>query len=160
MSTTTVSALAPLFEYLDGLQERPPLTELKAQVSRLRLQCEDLAEFIRFSERGYQRNLVRAGGWYNVLVLCWKNGQRSPIHDHAGSVCALRVLRGVLTETLFEFTPNGHVKATLSRDFDAVGADLRIVPAPGLATLGRSVPQRFCAVGNARVHRSPWRGWD
>jgi cysteine dioxygenase len=49
--------------------------------------------------------------------LCWKNGQRSPIHDHKGSVCALRVLRGILTETLFEFTPNGHVKALQSRDF-------------------------------------------
>jgi len=32
-------------------------------------------------------------------------------------VCALRVLRGVLTETVFEFTPNGHVKAIMSRDF-------------------------------------------
>jgi cysteine dioxygenase len=117
MSITTVTALEPLFEYLDGLQERPPLTELKAQVSGLRLQGEDVAEFIRFSERGYQRNLVRAGPWYNVLVLCWKNGQRSPIHDHAGSVCALRVLRGTLTETVFEFTPNGHVKAMMSRDF-------------------------------------------
>ncbi len=106
-----------MFEYLDGLKERPPLAELRARVSGLRLQCDDVVEFIRFSELGYMRNLVRAGPWYNVLVLCWKNGQRSPIHDHAGSVCALRVLRGVLTETVFEFTPNGHVKATLSRDY-------------------------------------------
>jgi len=119
MNATTLTALEPLFEYLDGLHDRPPLAELTARVSRLQIQCEDVAEFVRFSEQGYMRNLVRAGPWYNVLVLCWKNGQRSPIHDHAGSVCALRVLRGVLTETLFEFTPNGHVKATLSRDFDA-----------------------------------------
>ncbi len=117
MPTTTIAALEPLLEYLDGLDARPNLAELKAQVSRLKLQCEDVADFIRFSERGYQRNLVKAGPWYNLLVLCWKNGQRSPIHDHKGSVCALRVLRGVLTETLFEFTPNGHVKALLSRDF-------------------------------------------
>src|SRR5262249_9581884 len=40
----------------------------------------------------------------------------SPIHDHAGSSCVLRVLRGTLTETQFEFTPNGHVKAVFSRD--------------------------------------------
>jgi len=117
MNAATITALEPLFEYLDRLQERPSLTELKAQVSRLRIECEDVAQFIRFSEQAYMRNLVRAGPWYNVLVLCWKNGQRSPIHDHAGSVCALRVLRGVLTETLFEFTANGHVKATMSRDF-------------------------------------------
>lgn len=117
MSATTVAALEPLFGYLDGLQERPSLAELTALVSRLRIDCDDVAEFIRFSERCYQRNLIKAGKWYNVLVLCWKNGQRSPIHDHAGSVCALRVLRGTLTETTFDFTPNGHVKATASRDF-------------------------------------------
>ena len=67
MSTTTVSALAPLFEYLDGLQERPPLAELKAQVSRLRLECGDVAEFIRFSEQGYMRNLVRAAARFTIM---------------------------------------------------------------------------------------------
>jgi cysteine dioxygenase len=117
MNTATATALEPLFEYLDRLQARPSLAELAAQVSRLHIRCEDVVDFIRFSERGYQRNLVKAGPWYNLLVLCWKNGQRSPIHDHKGSVCALRVLRGVLTETLFEFSPNGHVKAVTSRDF-------------------------------------------
>jgi cysteine dioxygenase len=111
------AVLEPLFDYLDGLYSRPPLAELAAHVSQLQLRCEDVADFIRFSERCYQRNLVRSGPWYNVLLLCWKNGQRSPIHDHKGSVCALRVLRGVLTETVFEFTPNGHVKAIGSRDF-------------------------------------------
>ena len=50
-------------------------------------------------------------------MLCWKNGQRSPIHDHTGSACVVRVLRGTLTETLFELVPSGHIKATFSRDF-------------------------------------------
>src|SRR5262249_15857180 len=85
--------------------------------SRLELCWEDVADFIRFSEQGYTRNLVRAGTWYHVLVLCWKNGQRSPIHDHAGSSCCVRVLRGVMTETAFVFPGNGHVKAMGSRDF-------------------------------------------
>src|SRR5260370_32044379 len=100
MNTTTATALEPLFEYLDGLQSRPALAELAARVSRLPIQCEDVADFIRFSERGYQRNLVKSGPWYNLLVLCWKTGQRSPIHDHKGAGCALRVLPAVCTETL------------------------------------------------------------
>jgi cysteine dioxygenase len=117
MSTTLAASLETLYEYLDGLTGRPPLPELAAQVARLQITCEDVSEFIRFSDHAYARNLMRAGTWYHVLVLCWKNGQRSPIHDHAGSACALRVLRGVLTETVFEFTPNGHVKAVKSQDF-------------------------------------------
>src|SRR5262249_57894797 len=43
------------------------------------------------------------------------------IHDHAGSSCGVRVLRGVMTETRFEFAPNGHVKAVASRDLAAGG---------------------------------------
>jgi cysteine dioxygenase len=61
-------------------------------------------------------SLVRSAPNYHAWVLCWKNGQRSPIHNHSGSACVLRVLRGTLTETLFEMAPNGHVKASFSRD--------------------------------------------
>jgi cysteine dioxygenase len=108
--------LEELVAYLDHLQERPALADLLIELGQLRISCDDLAGFIRFSNQGYMRNLVRAGPWYHLLVLCWKNGQRSPIHDHAGSSCGMRVLRGTLTETLFEFTANGHIKAVGSRD--------------------------------------------
>ena len=110
------SNLQKLFDYLDGLQGRAPLPDLVRAVRRAEVTCADVADFVRFSERGYTRNLVRGGPCYNLLVLCWKNGQRSPIHDHAGSSCAVRVLRGTATETQFEFAPNGHVKAIGSRD--------------------------------------------
>jgi cysteine dioxygenase len=108
--------LATLFQYLGGLKERAPVEELTAQLAALDIDCDDLADFIRFSDQSYTRNLVRAGLWYHVLVLCWKNGQRSPIHDHTGSSCGLRVLRGTLTESLFKFATNGHVYPTFSRD--------------------------------------------
>jgi cysteine dioxygenase len=116
-----VARLEPLFRYLDGLQGRAQLTELSELLTRLEITCDDVADFIRFSDRGYLRNLVRAGPWYHVLVLCWKNGQRSPIHDHAGSSCGVRVLRGTMTESKFVFTPNGHVKAVGSRELAAGG---------------------------------------
>jgi cysteine dioxygenase len=107
--------LDELFAFLDHLDERADLDELTSELEDLEIDCSELSEFMRFSDRGYMRNLVRAGPWYNVLVLCWKNGQRSPIHDHAGSSCGVRILRGTATETLFEFAPNGHVWATHSR---------------------------------------------
>jgi cysteine dioxygenase len=110
-------SLQPLFGYLDGLHGRAGLEELTEAVRPLVFDCADVAAFIRFSEQGYTRNLVRAGPWYHVVVLCWKNGQRSPIHDHAGSSCCVRVLRGLLTETRFEFAANGLVKAVESREY-------------------------------------------
>jgi cysteine dioxygenase len=108
--------LESLFAYLDGLKGRAALPDLTAVMAELEVDCEDFTEFIRFCDQGYARNLMRAGPWYHALVLCWKNGQRSPIHDHKGSSCGVRVLQGTLTETLFEMMPNGHIKASFSRD--------------------------------------------
>jgi cysteine dioxygenase len=111
-----VMTLDAFFAYLDELDEPAALAKLIACLEELEIDCRGLAEHVRFSERGYTRNLVRAGPWYHVLVLCWKNGQRSPIHDHTGSRCGVRVLRGTATETVFEMTANGHIKAVSSRD--------------------------------------------
>ena len=108
--------LHDLCEYLDGLEGRVALPELVGELSELEIDCDELREHVQFADRFYARNLVRKGPWFHLLVLCWKNGQRSPIHDHAGSSCGVRVLRGVMTETRFEVAPNGHVKAVGSRD--------------------------------------------
>jgi cysteine dioxygenase len=115
------NTLSSLIRFLDELSHRAPLEELTRRLARLQDDCTELTPFLRFSDRGYTRNLVRAGPWYHLLVLCWKNGQRSPIHDHTGSSCGVRVLRGVMTETLFEFAANSHIKAVCSRDLPAGG---------------------------------------
>jgi cysteine dioxygenase len=107
--------LDQLLDYLDHLEERAALPELTARLAETEISYDDVADFVRFTDRGYARNLVRRGEHYALLVLCWKNGQRSPIHDHHGSSCAVRVLRGTATETLFEFAPNGHLWAVGSR---------------------------------------------
>jgi cysteine dioxygenase len=106
-----------LVDYLDALQDRAPLADLMIELSQLEITWHDVAEFARFSDKSYMRNLLRGGAWYHLLVLCWKNGQRSPIHDHAGSSCGVRVLRGTMTETRFDFAPNGHVVALSSKDY-------------------------------------------
>ena len=108
--------LSELFDHLDALAGRASLPDLTGLLTRAGVADDDFADLIRFSPRTYQRIPVRGNDWYQAWVMCWRNGQRSPIHDHRGSTCAVRVLRGVLTETLFDFAPNGHIMARLSRD--------------------------------------------
>jgi DMSO/TMAO reductase YedYZ molybdopterin-dependent catalytic subunit len=111
--------LDTLIRYLDRLEGRASLADLTERLRRLELDARDVASFLRFAEPTYQRVLVRAGPWYHLWVLCWKNGQRSPIHDHLGSSCGVRVLRGTATVTDFVFAANGHIKAMGSRDYPA-----------------------------------------
>ncbi len=113
------SGFDSLFRYLDGLSERPNLADLTTHLAGLELADSDVARFIHFNDRQYQRNLVKAGSAYHVWVLCWKAGQRSPIHDHGHSVCAVRVLRGTATVTHFTRTRTGQVKAIGSEDAPA-----------------------------------------
>lgn len=108
-----------LFHYLDGLHGQASLKELSALLRDIDLSADDVPEYVQFADTGYTHNSIRMGRWYHVWVLCWKNGQRSPIHDHRGSSCGIRVLRGTLTQTVCELAANGHVKATASQDFPA-----------------------------------------
>ncbi|KAI8141872.1 RmlC-like cupin domain-containing protein [Fennellomyces sp. T-0311] len=54
--------------------------------------------------RAYTRNLIDDGnGKFNLMILAWSKGQQSPIHDHAGSHCIMKVLDGELQETQYEW---------------------------------------------------------
>ena len=48
------------------------------------------------------------------MIMCWNAGQRSSIHDHAGSLGGLKILEGELTESLFERAANGMIKSLIS----------------------------------------------
>ena len=99
--------LAPLLAKLDALTERAPLEMLREELSRLRITRDDLGGACRFSDEHYRRNIVRRTDDYELVALCWKPGQRTPIHDHAGSTCGLLVVEGDATETRFELDADG-----------------------------------------------------
>ncbi len=49
----------------------------------------------------YQRHLLYEGKAFRALILCWGSGQRSPIHNHTGSNCFVKVIEGAATEIQF-----------------------------------------------------------
>lgn len=55
-------------------------------------------DHICYSDEGYKRNLIFRNEDYEILLLCWKAGQKSQIHDHAPNGCLTKVLQGELTE--------------------------------------------------------------
>ena len=101
--------LAALVEYLDGLKERATIESLLDLLGRSKVTMADLEAFTCFKDETYQRVQICAGEHYEMLVVCWKSGQRSPIHDHAHSTCCFRVMQGVCTETVFNLYPPSRV---------------------------------------------------
>lgn len=111
--------LAPLIHYLDHLSERASIERLGELLQATDIRADDLRPFVVFDDGHYRRNLVSIGPWYEILVICWQSGQRSPIHNHAKSTCGLKVLAGVCTETVFDRSACGQVVARHSADLQA-----------------------------------------
>jgi len=48
---------------------------------------QTLGRHLHFASRRYTRNLVYRDERFELLVLCWDRGVRSPVHGHAGQQC-------------------------------------------------------------------------
>jgi cysteine dioxygenase len=94
--------LAALVGRLSRIAAPPTFAELNALLEGVEVGADELRPYVSFKEGTYARHRVHLGEHAELLVLCWRPGQRTPIHDHAGSFGAVRVLRGVMWETLFE----------------------------------------------------------
>jgi cysteine dioxygenase len=76
--------------------------QLMEYAARLTLPEELVAAHLRFAEGEYARNLLCRTPRFELLVLCWRPGQHSTIHDHGGSLNAIRVHAGELTSRIYE----------------------------------------------------------
>jgi cysteine dioxygenase len=99
---TPALTLASLAERLARLGRRPELSEADEWMREVEVGGGELRPHVGFKEGTYARHRVCLGEQAELLVLCWRPGQRTPIHDHNGSFGVVKVLRGVMWETLFE----------------------------------------------------------
>jgi len=110
-----------ILDRLDAFDQPLSLNQLKDLLGQLDVSAEQTCETLQFCDDKYQRNLLRRTPIYEALLLCFEPGQRTPIHDHAGSACGVRVIAGEGMETAFEPTEDGWMFATGSRKLAAGG---------------------------------------
>jgi len=105
---STSNASSAYERILHALHNRTtPLSEeeVRALLQALAQHPAELAALERFDPDSYCRNRVFSNQCVDILVLCWRPGQRTPIHDHAGSTCGVYVMRGEASE--MGFVPSG-----------------------------------------------------
>src|SRR5690348_5743145 len=101
-------------EELDQSAARMKLPDLRRLIEKFKPNLAEIQPFIHFTDNRYARNLVKKTAQYEVLVLCWKAGQRSPIHDHANSICAVYTMDGSLSADNYRLTTSGHIRPDYS----------------------------------------------
>lgn len=114
----------------DSSLEHAELSDrIKAALSQYTLTQKDWEKYCHFSDLHYTRNLVATHDKFELIVriyriylfifamcnnilyqvLCWKAGQASRIHNHAGSNCWMGVLQGPMIENLYHKVLEGRV---------------------------------------------------
>ncbi len=99
---TNSPSLNGFLVWLDGLNQRPTLKILEEKLLDLEINMSTLTKFLGYTDDGYQRNVVKKTEHYELVLICWKPGQKTPIHDHKGSDCAFLILEGVSTESVYK----------------------------------------------------------
>ncbi|KAI9046798.1 hypothetical protein LZ554_008880 [Drepanopeziza brunnea f. sp. 'monogermtubi'] len=104
----------PFNDLINALSEsltttRPP--HLPTLTDHLRAYTSHASHWSQYAvqnpDKQYTRNLVaEEPKIFNLLILVWTPGKKSPVHDHASSHCLMKILQGRLRETRYEM-PEG-----------------------------------------------------
>ncbi|HVF57176.1 MAG TPA: cysteine dioxygenase family protein [Pyrinomonadaceae bacterium] len=131
--------LAALVEKLSALDAPPALHELNAWLGEVEPARVELRPHLGFKPETYARHRVFINEYVELLLLCWRPGQRTPIHDHNGSYGTIRVLEGVMWETMFKLEGGRGLVYETAREWTA-----------GQTTEGADVPD-IHQIGNPDV---------
>lgn len=101
--------LKNFIEQLDLLAQKEFPTDGILELFRKNpLSMEDFKSYIFYKKEFYTRNLIHASKDYELLLLCWSPGQKSPVHGHEGQKCWMRVEQGSLEFTNYvDYQENG-----------------------------------------------------
>ena len=106
---------------LKSLNSVPALADLNELVERTTINSDEIAPYLGFKAGNYSRHRVMKNEFVEMLVLCWKPGQRTPIHDHNGSHGAVFVQEGIMWETTFDYDVETGLNYKAHRELRAGG---------------------------------------
>ncbi|MEJ6588589.1 MAG: cysteine dioxygenase family protein [Crocinitomicaceae bacterium] len=90
-------------------------------IGSLKLKKSALEDFCSWSSESYTRNCITENDKFELILLCWEKGQITPIHDHGGEECWVKVIQGEFREVISKMDKGGElnvVKSTISKSDD------------------------------------------
>ena len=92
--------------------ERPKYAEI---LRSFNLTSSDLECFASWSSKSYTRNCLEDNEGFELILICWEKGQITPIHDHGGEECWVKVMEGDIQETIYKIDDNGALNSGKTR---------------------------------------------
>jgi cysteine dioxygenase len=117
-----------LADALRSMTAVPSLADAYKLVEQTDIAPDEIAPYLGFKAGNYSRHRVMKNEFVEMLVLCWKPSQRTPIHDHNGSHGAVFVHEGILWETTFDYDVETGLNYKSHRELRAGGLTGSEVP--------------------------------
>jgi len=111
--------LLALVQSLGSLGRVPTLDEVNEMLFGAEIADGEIEPFRQFKPSTYARHRLMRNQYAELLVLCWRPGQRTPIHDHNGSHGAVRVHHGVMWESTFTLDDDRRLRYRCARECPA-----------------------------------------
>jgi cysteine dioxygenase len=90
-------------------------------IRSMKFQIGAFEDHCSWCEKSYTRNCIIANEKFEMILLCWEKGQVTPIHDHGGEECWVKVIDGELGETIYKEDKTdklSKIKSTISKTGD------------------------------------------
>lgn len=113
-SSTTLQSLNDLITALSE-GERTTYNHI---IRSIKFQKNALEEYASWSNECYTRNCIVDNEKFELILICWCEGHRTPIHDHGGEECWVKVIEGEFKETIYKQNEAGElciVKSLISK---------------------------------------------
>ncbi|PQJ82972.1 hypothetical protein BTO16_04860 [Polaribacter glomeratus] len=113
-STTTLTTLDDLITALSE-GDRATYNHL---IHSVKLSSENFEKYISWSDECYTRNCIVDNEKFELILICWCKGHSTPIHDHDGEECWVKVITGEFKESIYKENESGGldiVKTAISK---------------------------------------------
>ena len=111
--------LPALIKTLESQKAVPELHQIFDWLREVNISEDELAPYVAFKEANYWRHRVFRNEFIEMLVLCWRPGHRTPIHDHNGSHGGVKIQEGRLWETIFVYDETKGLEYKSGRELSA-----------------------------------------
>ena len=69
---------------------------------------QEMLKHAEFTEDSYFRKQIHVDDDLEIVLVCFKSGQKSPKHDHGDSNCVVHCLQGTMHEILYALDGKHH----------------------------------------------------
>lgn len=150
MKIATIAQLVKELEMGTGLDGYMGL------MNHLAIPTEEVKPFASFSKKHYTRNLIESTSQYELLLMCWEAGQKSPIHSYGDEQGWMYVVEGELTVSHY-FKSYGEAKMQFHKEVRLPhGRFLYVNDYLGFHSVINSSKSRTYSL---HLHAGPVTGW-